>query len=118
MLGEKMLQHNVSSFLVNTGWTGGAYGTGHRMSLPYTRAMVNAAIEGRLDGVPVEPHPVFQVLVPKEVPGVPSEILDPRAQWKDAGAYDHAAADLSSRFRRNFEKFGYVTPEVLAAGPR
>jgi len=117
MLGEKLLRHNVTCYLVNTGWVGGPYGVGERMSLKYTRAMVNAAIAGQLDHVPAEPHPVFRVLVPKSAPGVPSELLDARAQWKDRAAYDGAAEDLSARFRKNFEKFGHVAEEILEAAP-
>ena len=97
---------------------GGAYGTGQRISLPYTRAMVNAAIEGKLDGVAGAPHPTFQVLVPQQCPGVPSEVLDAAAQWTSRPAYEAAAAALATRFRRNFEKFGDVTPEIAAAAPR
>jgi phosphoenolpyruvate carboxykinase (ATP) len=117
MLGEKLERHNVTCYLVNTGWAGGPYGVGERMNLSYTRAMVNAAIEGKLDDVPVEPHPVFRVLVPKSVPGVPPEMLDARGMWKDKAAYDRAAEDLSGRFRKNFEKFGKVAEQILEAAP-
>jgi phosphoenolpyruvate carboxykinase (ATP) len=117
MLGEKLERHKVSCYLVNTGWVGGAYGVGERMSLKYTRAMVNAAIAGQLDHVETAPHPVFRVLVPKSVPGVPPELLDARAQWKDGAAYDRAAEDLSARFKKNFEKFGKVSEEILEAAP-
>ena len=117
MLGERMRQHNVPCYLVNTGWVGGPYGVGERMNLPYTRAMVDAAIEGQLDNVPVKPHPVFQVLVPQSVPGVPPEMLDARGLWKDGAAYDRAAEELSARFRKNFEKFGAVSEEILEAAP-
>jgi len=117
MLGEKMAKHNVTCYLVNTGWVGGPYGVGERMSLKYTRAMVNAAVAGQLDKVAVEPHPVFRVGVPKEVPGVPAEVLDARGQWKDKAAYDKAAEALSVRFRKNFEKFGHVAVDILEAAP-
>jgi phosphoenolpyruvate carboxykinase (ATP) len=117
MLGEKMRRHRVNCWLVNTGWVGGVYGTGHRMNLPYTRAMVDAAVEGLLDGVPVRPHPVFGVLVPESCPGVPSELLDARAQWSDQFAYDRTAANLSAMFRKNFEKFGKVEDSILSAAP-
>ena len=117
MLGEMLRTHNVTCYLVNTGWVGGAYGVGQRMHLPYTRAMVDAAIEGVLDHAPVKPHPVFQVLVPTHVPGVPSELLDARSQWSDPAAYDRAAASLSGLFRKNFEKFGAVEEEILEAAP-
>ncbi len=117
MLGDKLRTHDVTCFLVNTGWVGGPYGIGDRMSLPYTRAMVDAAVEGLLDHAPVTPHPVFQVLVPKAVPGVPPDLLDPRAMWNDAQAYDRSAEELSARFRKNFEKFGAVEDEILDAAP-
>ena len=87
------------------------------MALPYTRAMVNAAIEGHLDDVPVRPHPVFQVLVPTNVPGVPANLLDARGLWKDPQAYDRTARELSTRFRGNFEKFGAVADDILEAAP-
>ncbi len=117
MLGEKLTKHKVTCYLVNTGWVGGPYGVGERMSLKYTRAMVNAAIAGELDHIPVEPHPVFRVLVPKSVPGVPPELLDARGQWKDKAAYDRAAEELSTRFKKNFEKFGEVAEEIMEAAP-
>ncbi|MBS1827767.1 MAG: phosphoenolpyruvate carboxykinase (ATP) [Acidobacteria bacterium] len=118
MLGKKLSEHGVSCWLVNTGWVGGAFGTGHRMKLPYTRAMVQAAVDGKLDSVSVVPHPVFHILVPQSCPGVPAELLDARHMWADKAAYDHAAADLGARFRKNFEKFGKVSDGVLAASPR
>lgn len=117
MLGEKLERHRVTCYLVNTGWVRGPYGVGERMNLSYTRAMVNAAIEGKLDDVPVEPHPVFRVLVPKSISGVPPEILDARGLWQDKAAYDRAAEELSARFRKNFEKFGHVAEEILEAAP-
>jgi phosphoenolpyruvate carboxykinase (ATP) len=107
----------VKCYLVNTGWVGGAFGVGERMSLKYTRAMVNAAVAGELDGVAVTPHPVFRVLVPKNVPGVPAELLDARGQWKDGAEYDRAAEALSGRFKKNFEKFGQVAEQIMEAAP-
>ncbi len=117
MLGEKLERHKVHCYLVNTGWVGGAYGVGERMNLKYTRAMVNAAIAGELDNIECTPHPVFRVLVPHSVPGVPSHLLDARSMWKDGAAYDRAAEDLSARFKKNFEKFGKVSEEILEAAP-
>jgi phosphoenolpyruvate carboxykinase (ATP) len=117
LLGEKMRKHEVSCWLVNTGWVGGAFGTGSRIKLPYTRAMLNAALAGKLDRAATEQHPVFRVAVPKECPGVPAEILDPRGQWADKNAYDAAARNLAERFRKNFEKFGAVASEVTEAAP-
>ena len=117
MLGEKMRRHNVTCWLVNTGWAGGPFGVGERMNLTYTRAMVDAAVEGHLNDVPVSPDPVFGVLVPQSCPGVPSELLNARAQWSDGGEYDRGAADLAARFRKNFERFGNVGDAILSAAP-
>ncbi len=118
LLGEKLKKHKSHVWLINTGWTGGAYGTGHRMNLSHTRAMVAAAIEGELNDVPCTPHPVFQVLVPNFCPGVPNEILDPRLGWADKAAYDASAKHLASLFKQNFEvKFGSVDRDIAAAGP-
>lgn len=117
LLGEKMRQHNVRCWLVNTGWVGGPFGVGHRMKLAYTRAMLNAAIAGALDDVPAAQHPIFRVLVPQSCPDVPGEMLDARGMWAERAAYDLAAIDLSRRFKRNFEKFTEVKHEVLEAAP-
>jgi len=114
MLGEKMRRHNVTCWLVNTGWVGGGFGVGQRIHLPYTRAMVNAAIEGRLDGAPMTPHPVFGVLAPRSCPGVPDGVLDAESQWKDRAAYRVSATDLQQRFERNYEKI--AAPEAVPAG--
>ncbi len=117
MLGEKMRRHEVTCWLVNTGWVGGPFGIGERMNLPYTRRMVNAAIEGKLSNVPAHPHPMFRVLVPESCPGVPADLLDARGLWEDKAAYDRAAADLSARFRVNFERFGSIEEDILEAAP-
>jgi phosphoenolpyruvate carboxykinase (ATP) len=118
MLGERIAKHDVRCWLVNTGWTGGPVGVGKRMKLPYTRAMVNAAISGQLDGATFVPHPVFKVGVPAAVPGVPTEVLDARSTWADPAAYDAKAKELARKFAENFEPFaGAVTPAVLAAAP-
>jgi phosphoenolpyruvate carboxykinase (ATP) len=117
MLGEKMRRHKVNCWLLNTGWVGGPYGIGERMRLPYTRAMLTAALEGQFDDVPMEPHPFFKTTIPKACPHVPPDFLDPRGMWSDKAAYDRAALDLSARFSKNFEKFSNVGPEVLEAGP-
>jgi phosphoenolpyruvate carboxykinase (ATP) len=105
MLGRRLREHNAQCWLVNTGWQGGPYGIGKRMSLPYTRAMVNALVEGELDNVAFEIEPSFGFSIPKAVPGVPSELLNPRNSWKDKAAYDKTAADLSARFEKNFRQF-------------
>ena len=81
MLGKKMQKHNVNVWMINTGWTGGPYGVGNRMKLSYTRAMITAALEGKLDGVETVTDPIFGVAIPKEVPGVPGEVLIPRNTW-------------------------------------
>jgi phosphoenolpyruvate carboxykinase (ATP) len=117
MLGERLRRHQSACWLVNTGWIRGPYGVGERMKLAYTRAMLNAVLSGALDNVSMTPEPVFHVLVPKSCPAVPPEVLDARGMWPDKSAYDRAAADLAARFRRNFEKFTMVGPEVNAAGP-
>jgi phosphoenolpyruvate carboxykinase (ATP) len=116
MLGRRMQEHGTQCWLVNTGWFGGPYGTGSRMKLPYTRAMVNAAIEGTLEKAEFEIDPAFGLTVPKAVPGVPTEFLRARDAWKDKAAYDKSAADLSARFAKNFEKFD-VPANIKAAGP-
>jgi phosphoenolpyruvate carboxykinase (ATP) len=116
MLGRRMQEHGSQCWLVNTGWFGGGYGVGSRMKLPYTRAMVNAAIEGALDKVEFETDPAFGLTIPKSVAGVPPEFLRPRDAWKDKAAYDKTAADLAARFAKNFEKFD-VPDHVRVAGP-
>ena len=117
MLGDKVARHGVSVWLVNTGWTGGAYGVGRRIPLELTRAIVRAAISGRLDTTPTAPEPVFGLAIPRGVPGVPSEILDPRGTWSDAAAYDAQAAHVAHLFRENFEHIA-APAAVLGAGPR
>jgi phosphoenolpyruvate carboxykinase (ATP) len=117
MLGRRLREHHAQCWLVNTGWQGGAYGVGKRMSLPYTRAMVNALVEGKLNNVEFEIEPAFGLTIPRSCPGVPSELLNPRNSWKDKAAYDKAAADLSDRFAKNFEQFD-APREVKEAGPR
>ncbi len=118
MLGERIAKHDVRCWLVNTGWNGGPVGVGKRMKLPYTRAMVNAAIAGKLDDATFLPHPVFKVGVPTEVPGVPKEVLDARSTWPNPSAYDATAKELAMKFAANFERFASAAdPEVLTAAP-
>ena len=119
MLGEKMQQHQVNVWMVNTGWTGGPYGIGTRMKLKFTRAMITAALEGKLDNVAYDNDPVFGVAIPAECPGVPTEVLHPRNTWKDKQAYDEKAKYLAGLFVKNFEKYASgVTDDILAAAPR
>ncbi len=119
MLGKKMTQHNVNVWMINTGWSGGPYGIGSRMKLGYTRAMITAALEGKLDNVQYEAHPVFGMMMPKECEGVPAEILNPRNTWADKAAYDTKAKDLAQQFIKNFEKYASgVDEETLAAAPK
>jgi len=117
MLGKLLDEHKPNVWLVNTGWSGGAYGTGNRMKLAYTRAMVNAALAGTLDEARTETDPVFGLAIPSEVGNVPSEVLNPRRTWPDAAAYDAQARKLAEMFRKNFEKFGDVDPAIKNAGP-
>lgn len=116
MLGKKIDEHGVQVFLVNTGWTGGEYGVGSRMKLSYTRTMVRAAIHGELNNIETQKEAVFGLEVPKEIPGVPTEVLNPRDAWADKDAYDKKAQDLSSQFQENFKKFGTVSPEIGVKG--
>jgi phosphoenolpyruvate carboxykinase (ATP) len=116
MLGTRLKQHQTACWLVNTGWSGGAYGVGKRMSLSITRALVNAALDDRLDEVEFVTEPTFGLSIPLSCPGVPAEILNPRNAWGDKSAYDRQAADLASRFEANFEQFD-ASDEVREAGP-
>ena len=92
---------------VNTGWSGGAFGIGKRISIAHTRALLDAALAGQLDKVEHETHPIFNLKIPKSCPGVPAEILNPRNTWKDKGAYDAQATKLRDMFRKNFEDKGF-----------
>ncbi|UCD57385.1 MAG: phosphoenolpyruvate carboxykinase (ATP) [Candidatus Hydrogenedentota bacterium] len=119
LLGEKIERHGVACWLVNTGWIGGPYGVGERVSIGSTRAIIRAILEGKLEKAPMREDPVFSFHVPTECPGVTGDILDPRSTWTNADAYDKTAQDLAARYRSNFVAFeDDVTPEVRAAGPR
>jgi len=118
LLGEKIEKHNVNVFLVNTGWTGGPYGVGKRMDLGYTRAMIRAALDGKLDSVEYEEDPIFGLMIPKSCPDVPAEILNPKNTWSDKEAYDRTAISLAESFVKNIAKFSGIAPEVIAAGPK
>jgi phosphoenolpyruvate carboxykinase (ATP) len=119
MLGQKMDENpDINVWLINTGWTGGAYGTGSRMKLAYTRTMITAALSGVLNEVNFKKHPIFGVAVPGAVPGVPGEILDPRNTWANKAAYDQTATELAEKFVKNFEKYaGSTSAEILAGAP-
>jgi phosphoenolpyruvate carboxykinase (ATP) len=119
LLGEKIATRGVQCWLVNTGWTGGPYGVGQRIRLGLTRAMVHAALAGKLDRIPTTPDPVFGVEVPLQVPGVPEGLLLPRGTWSDPAAYDAQAARLAQMFRENFAQFQDQVPAAVRdAGPR
>jgi phosphoenolpyruvate carboxykinase (ATP) len=119
MLGEKIARHRARVWLVNTGWTGGAYGTGTRMRIAYTRAMIRAALAGALDSVPYEQDSIFNLAVPLACPDVPADVLQPRSTWSDAAAYDGQAAKLAQMFADNFKKCAFdVGADVRGAGPR
>ncbi|MDM5292819.1 phosphoenolpyruvate carboxykinase (ATP) [Peribacillus simplex] len=116
MLGDKIDEHNAKVYLVNTGWTGGAYGTGSRMKLAYTRAMVQAALEGELANIETTKDDIFGLDIPLHVPGVPDEVLQPIKTWEDPAAYTQAATALAAQFRANFKKFGSVPSEIEELG--
>ena len=119
LLGEKMAAQNAKCWLVNTGWSGGGFGVGERMRIAHTRAMLNAALDGRLETGSFNQDPNFGVLVPQGCPNVPSEVLNPKNTWTDGGAYDATARDLRQRFERNFEQFEeHVNSDVKAAAIR
>jgi phosphoenolpyruvate carboxykinase (ATP) len=117
MLGERLEKQKSQVYLINTGWSGGPYGVGSRIQIKYTRAMVTAALEGYLENVKFTAHPIFKVLIPENVPGVPSEILNPKDTWIDPVAYDRQAQKLAELFVDNFKKFEKAHPEIISAGP-
>ena len=116
MLGEKINQHNANVFLVNTGWTGGEYGAGSRMKLSYTRAMIQAALEGELSNVETIKDEIFGLDIPLHVPGVPDQVLQPNLTWEDQGRYEEKAKELAHKFRENFKTFSNVAPEIIEKG--
>jgi len=118
LLGKKIAEHKVNCWLVNTGWSGGPYGVGSRMKISHTRAMLKAALEGKLDNVETVEDPVFRVHVPKSVPGVPDEVLTPKKTWSDKAAYDAKAKELANRFRENFQKYeSSAGDDIKSANP-
>jgi phosphoenolpyruvate carboxykinase (ATP) len=118
MLAERLTWHETDCWLVNTGWSGGPYGTGHRMSIDLTRALLGAALDGSLAKSGFTPHPIFKVLVPRQSSVAGADVLDPRATWADKDAYDATARTLAEMFRENFKQYEeHVSAEVIAAGP-
>jgi phosphoenolpyruvate carboxykinase (ATP) len=119
MLAEKIREHGAEAWLVNTGLTGGPYGTGHRVPLEYTRAMIDAIHDGSLLEAPKETEPVFGLAVPTRCPGVPTDILRPRETWDDPAAYDEKARTLVGLFDDHFARYeDMATPAVAEAGPQ
>ncbi|MDT0643437.1 phosphoenolpyruvate carboxykinase (ATP) [Zunongwangia sp. F363] len=118
MLRKKMKDANVNVWLVNTGWTGGPYGTGSRMKLKYTRAMISAALEGKLENAEFETHKIFGLQMPETCENVPSEVLNPRETWQDKEYYDRKAKELASSFKNNFRQFeDYANQEIIKGAP-
>lgn len=120
LLGENLKNNpHINVWLINTGWSGGAYGTGSRMKLSFTRSMITAALNGQLNEVGYDAHPIFGVQMPHSCPNVPTEILNPRNTWADKAQYDAKANDLAKRFIDNFAKYADgVTSDILAAAPK
>jgi phosphoenolpyruvate carboxykinase (ATP) len=119
MLGNKIREYKVNVWMVNTGWIGGGYGVGNRIKLSYTRAMISAALNGELNNVGFEAHPVFGVMMPFSCPDVPSNLLNPRNTWEDKTAYDVASQKLARSFIKNFEQYeDGVDDEIIAASPK
>lgn len=119
MLGEKMDENDVNVWLINTGWSGGAYGEGKRMKLSYTRSMITAALNGELDNVAYTEHEVFGLSMPNECPNVPSDLLHPRNTWRDTSAYDGKANELAQKFNANFKKYeAFANQEIINAAPK
>lgn len=118
LLGKKIEEHRVKCWLVNTGWTGGPYGVGHRISIRYTRALLNAALEGKLDHAGFVTEPVFGLEIPRECPGIPTGILMPRESWKNKETYDQKAGELAKSFQDQFKQYEtLVADEIKNAGP-
>ncbi|MEG2356866.1 MAG: phosphoenolpyruvate carboxykinase (ATP) [Clostridia bacterium] len=118
LLGEKIAKTGANVYLVNTGWSGGSYGKGgKRMSLPYTRAMVTACLNGELEKSEFELDPIFNVMVPTTCPNVPSEVLTPKKVWSDAAAYEETAKKLAGLFQNNFKKYDNMDAKIAQAGP-
>jgi phosphoenolpyruvate carboxykinase (ATP) len=117
---EKLInRHGATCWLVNTGWTGGSYGTGQRMAIQHTRALLRAVLDGTLKNAEFHADPYFGLMIPRGVAGIPDDVLDPRLAWADRDAYDRTARDLVARFEANFDTFsGAVGEDVKAAAIR
>ena len=119
LLGEKIAKHDAKVWLINTGWSGGPYGTGERIKIAYTRAMIRAVLNGALLNVETRIDPIFGLAVPISVPDVPSEVLDPRSTWANGADYDAQAQKLAAMFVENFKNFAQdVSGQVREVGPR
>jgi phosphoenolpyruvate carboxykinase (ATP) len=118
MLGKRIDAYDANVYLINTGWSGGPYGVGKRMSIKHTRAMVTAALNGELEKSEFVLDPIFNVLVPTSCPNVPAEVLNPRQVWADKEAYDRQAKDLAARFVKNFKQYTDMKREIVEAGPK
>ena len=113
LLGKKINEHNVKCWLVNTGWTGGPYGVGHRISIKHTRALLNAALEGKLDKIEYTIDPFFGFAIPQQCPGVPEEILMPKNTWENKEVYEKKARELAEKFKEKFKQYEpFVSNEV------
>jgi phosphoenolpyruvate carboxykinase (ATP) len=118
LLSRKLTKHGTKVWLLNTGWSGGGFGVGKRISLPLTRAMISAVLNNRLNDVPTHLHPIFNVAIPDNVPGVPESVLIPEMVWKDQQAYETEAQDLARQFHDNFKKYANSVDEnVNRSGP-
>jgi phosphoenolpyruvate carboxykinase (ATP) len=117
MLRDKLHEHGTQVFLLNTGWSGGPAGVGSRISIGFTRAMVNAALGGKLNQAPTYTDPRFGLHVPLQIDGVPDALMQPRTTWADQAEYDQAAAVLARRFVANFKKFGQAAEDLVPFGP-
>jgi phosphoenolpyruvate carboxykinase (ATP) len=118
LLGDKIKKHGVKVWLINTGWTGGAYGVGERIELKYTRAMISAVLNGKLDNVDYKKHPIFRLSMPTECESVPSTILDPKLTWEDNVKYNRAAISLAEKFNENFSNYSdFANNEILEGEP-
>lgn len=119
MLGDKINKNNVNVWLINTGWSGGSYGIGRRISLKHTRAMITAILNGDLSNIEYKKHTVFGLNMPRTCPNVPANILDPRNTWENKDAYDKKANELADAFTENFMQFtSNANPEILQGAPK